>query len=244
MRKIIESSTVVNTVDSNLKVGTYQKLKDTEIVENDDIEHLKEREKHNIENSGIVKAEPSDLEVKCLNYVKYLFSHINLVIKYYYQFIMPIKNRTNISKYYSDKDYKEAVDMLGKHIHEHDKSKLDKEEFYAYREHWQPTLQETNDIENKELNDKAYNLAWTHHSTVNPHHPSCIKWKNTDMELQYILEMICDWMSVSQVINGDYRLVTDWWENKAGEERQAMSEHTINVVNELLFDILKDDLKM
>lgn len=113
------------------------------------------------------------------------------------------------------KDILFAVDrfgMLDFAVEGHDLSKLDKEEFVHYREHFYPTEYET--TQKTFIKDKPYYVplqidyfgdAWEHHKKVNTHH-----WENwtTDNSLSEeikvlcCIHMVCDWMAMSYKFGG------------------------------------------
>ena len=81
-------------------------------------------------------------------------------------------------------------------IENHDKSKFSANEFQGYRQWFYP---EKGQNKNKVLAD----LAWNHHQKFNPHHwQYWLMWHPEktialDMDLKYIIEMLCDWTAMS-----------------------------------------------
>ena len=74
-----------------------------------------------------------------------------------------------------------------------------------------------------------FEKAWEHHYKNNPHHPKYwIKDDGTilDMEIRYIIEMLCDWLSFGE----DIRV----WYQTADQEKSEMSSKTKAIVEELM----------
>ena len=55
------------------------------------------------------------------------------------------------------------------------------------------------------------------------------------MSLNYIIEMICDWFAVSFYFKSNFK---KWFDN-AVKEKNSMNDYTKELVNEILFNILK-----
>ena len=89
------------------------------------------------------------------------------------------------------------------------------------------------------LVEDRYNDAWKHHYTNNKHHPEF--WINEDgtirdMDLDAIIEMLCDWNAVSLMFGTS---VLDWYEKQAvDDEQKAMTPKTIEITEEFLYNIL------
>lgn len=82
---------------------------------------------------------------------------------------------------------------LDAEIKKHDESKLSKEEFFAYRQYFYPTSEETKDR-------RAFEEAWEHHWKNNDHH-----WQNwtkefgdehSDASELSLFHNIIDWMAM------------------------------------------------
>ena len=55
------------------------------------------------------------------------------------------------------------------------------------------------------------------------------------MSLNYIIEMICDWLAMSMYFKSNF---IEWY-NKAKKEKNAMTKNTKDLVDEILFNVLK-----
>lgn len=123
--------------------------------------------------------------------------------------------------------------QLDSNISHHDKSKLDYNEFSPYSKKFYP-IKGTNP-ESKEVN-KEFDVAWLHHIHNNPHHPN--HWvliddgtyTILDMPDIYIIEMICDWISMSMYYKNS---VIDYW-NSDSAKKLPMSEYTKSKVQEFM----------
>ena len=161
-------------------------------------------------------------------YLDYISKHIKYLRDTYDNEILPIRESNNISKYFTDDYYIYSVDKCYENILSHDISKRSQEEFDAYRKRFYPTEKEKS--EKWDEIKKNFHTAWVHHYRNNPHHVEY--WDGKDMELCYILELYCDWKSVSLLKGGNpYRFY------QTCEERNLMSERTREVLEEL-FKIL------
>lgn len=183
-------------------------------------------------------AERNEKEAEYLSYIK---DHINNVRKAFVMYIVPIlKNRTNISPFFSDEEFKRAAVDVYKRLDDHDASKFSDYEFDGYRAKWYPTNRELNyDQDYIDKMEERYAEAWDHHATSNPHHPK--HWYDPenkvsrDMSLDAIIEMICDWASFT-LRNGTSMLL--WYENQAEDEKQYMSPKTKEIVEDLLYNVI------
>ena len=81
----------------------------------------------------------------------------------------------------------------------HDNSKYEEEEWEPYRKRFYPVNEEE-----KRLSKKDFFKAWSHHKKVNSHHHE--HWEeisqNDKMPLTDVVEMCCDWISMSKVLGG------------------------------------------
>ena len=96
---------------------------------------------------------------------------------------------------------------------EHDKSKYDREEYFAYDEYFYGYNKSAKVVQN-------FNKAWLRHIHYNPHH-----WQHwvlindeeaegvicIEMPRRYVIEMICDWWSFSWS-KGDLTEIFSWWD--------------------------------
>jgi len=119
---------------------------------------------------------------------------------------------------------------LETNLRNHDKSKWDDEEFEPYAKYF---YQGKN-------NQAEFDKAWNRHQKINPHH-----WQywvlikdNPDkpfvcipMEIEYIVEMICDWWSFS-FKTGNLREIFDWYDKN--KDYQHMHKETRKTVNQIL----------
>lgn len=106
------------------------------------------------------------------------------------------------------KDLKEDIDYL---IANHDASKLDSEEFEAYRVFFHPTEEEIkfckalHNASPKEVYSAMFQQAWDRHKKLNGHH-----WQTWTQDCYddyfthaYVIEMICDWMAMGMVFGNN-----------------------------------------
>ena len=118
---------------------------------------------------------------------------------------------------------------------EHDQSKYSEEEYDAY--------------DNYFYGNRSYavvqefNKAWLHHIHNNPHHWQ--HWvlinddpdegeKILDMPYQYIIEMVCDWMSFS-IAKGNLNELFSWYDEH--KKHMKLSDYTRNRVEIILLEI-------
>lgn len=126
------------------------------------------------------------------NYRKYVLNHINNVQKAWNEEVSIL----------DDKFIKSNIDELTEQIKNHDKSKLDEDEFNAYRANYNPI----NDLE-KTNNEANFQVAWYHHFQNNPHHwqhwtdksGELIPIEDIDNIKKAYIEMICDWQAMGYV---------------------------------------------
>ena len=97
----------------------------------------------------------------------------------------------------------------------HDTSKTDQEEYEAYDAYFYGGNRSYEVVRN-------FNKAWLRHIHHNPHH-----WQHwvlinddpdegeiiLDMPYNYVIEMICDWLSFS-IAKGDLREIFDWYKGR------------------------------
>lgn len=192
--------------------------------------------------------EEEEINNKNNEYYRYLRNHISGVRRSFEQLF---KN-PNLSRFLYDgykfktftfEELDKAIDKAESIIPLHDESKYSDEEFYGYRHHFYPTEKEKASDTYKEEDDKVFGDAVFHHYINNKHHSEywCKRDKDNnfipdkDIPLEYILEMMSDWGSMSVFKHSDMK---DWWINHADEEKSHMTEKTISIINELVFDIL------
>ena len=86
-----------------------------------------------------------------------------------------------------------GIDAL---IKQHDRSKLDNDEFNGYRQWFFP------EVEGQKFKP-AFDAAWNHHQKHNQHHwQYWLMWKPEGTEalpmpFEYVVEMLCDWSAMS-----------------------------------------------
>jgi hypothetical protein len=180
-------------------------------------------------------------------YRQYLYQHIDGVQRNYTEYFLPLLNLSDEEleekirecdgeDIISVNSLKDGIVRAGSSIPKHDRSKWSDQEFPYYRIHFYPTFQEKNaSKEDKKKFDEDYENAWIHHRYNNPHHPGY--WYNDEdepvnMPVSTIIEMICDWMSMSDYFGSS---TVDWWHSdESSEEHSEMTEHTIDTVEVLL----------
>ena len=115
----------------------------------------------------------------------------------------------------------------------HDRSKNDREEYYAYDQYFYGGKR------TKEIKEN-FNVAWLHHIHNNPHHWQHWVLINDDpqegtvairMPYKYVIEMICDWWAFSWG-KGNLYDIFDWYD----QHKTYMILH--NDTRELVEDIL------
>ena len=173
-------------------------------------------------------------------YLDYIKDHIAKVNEMFNLYFIPLLEESAISSLVSDEDLKLGIQELQTIINTHDASKFSDAEFDGYRAKYYPTLLEQNaDTDYILAMEDRYEQCWIHHYTVNDHHP--MHWVNKetgipeDMTIRAIIEMLCDWEAMS--LNFDTSTV-EWYQNKAIDEKKAMSTTTRTIVEDLLFNVL------
>ena len=171
-------------------------------------------------------------------YSVYINTHINTVRfifqKYSYSII-----KYMVERYPDEADeWNKAFEFVKQKIKDHDKSKFSEEEFEGYRAYYYKSKED----DNKDIED-AYNKAWEHHYKFNSHHPEfwVVNLNETDKELKFIemlksclLEMLCDWMSMSFQFN---QSLYEWWFNsKNGREEKSklLAANTFKLIDEFI----------
>lgn len=176
-------------------------------------------------------------------YLEYIKDHINNVNKMFELYFIPLLERDFICPFISDEEFKDAIRKCSINIPNHDLSKFGEEEFDGYREKYYPTSMEKADSDFQRKVDERSEEAWIHHYNNNPHHPAY--WVNNennietinDMDLEYIIEMICDWGSFS-LKKGDITELPNWYKNKAYEEKEHMTDNTKHTVEWIIENIV------
>lgn len=197
-----------------------------------------------ITEDGMINTSLDELN-KEEEYLKYLDNHIGSVQKAYKKYFKPLLTKgPMVLDTVSWEELMKAIKEAETNIADHDASKYGDEEFIPYRQHFYPTAIEKsyNNAGNNYLT-QAYEEAWKHHYHNNPHHSEY--WINEedgtkkDMELKYIIEMICDWNSF-EIMWGDS---TEEWFNseKSDKERHNLTPKTLLIVKELLYKFVLND---
>ena len=191
------------------------------------------------DNLTITDHESLEKNKKQLEYVDYIVEHISNVQKAYQIFFIPLLDKEIVSDILSEYEFKSAILNCKNSIEEHDSSKFEEEEFEAYRLKFYPTTYEHSLDDNyQRWVEESFDDAWKHHYMNNKHHP--LHWVDpntnvaSDMDLESIIEMICDWEAMSMKFNSD---TIDWY-NKADNEKSQMSDNTKRIVEEILFNIV------
>lgn len=158
-------------------------------------------------------------------YDQYLESHIDNVKK---GFDWLVQNLPDLFSMYD-------ADHLGSIIAEHDSSKYDDEEYYAYCEYFYGNNKNSKEV----LNDFDY--AWLHHQHHNPHHWQ--HWllreddggnKALEMPYEYIVEMVSDWWAFSWKQDNLFEIF-NWYENNT--EKMMLHENTRTTVEKILNEL-------
>lgn len=165
-------------------------------------------------------------------YIEYIEKHRQGVMDAYEKYFRPLMGQELDLKTCSNDKFQEALELCVNNISEHDMSKYSDIEFQPYRLKWYPTVDEELALKNSDIFNQMradYDEAWKHHVKNNPHHPGY--WIQDDgsiltMELRYIIEMLCDWLSFGEDIRT--------WYLSAGREKSEMSPKTKEIVEELM----------
>ena len=112
----------------------------------------------------------------------------------------------------------------------HDSSKYHFVEYMPYLHYFYPTREDPKD-------ENAFDMAWLHHQKVNKHHWQAwvlIRDEGAiaplDMELPYIVEMLCDWHSFSK--QNKTQTAFNWWNNN--KNSMILSANTITTIERLI----------
>lgn len=163
-------------------------------------------------------------------YIKYIRNHVDNVIFAWENIVKPYIMSDEFPIYVTDDELKHAES----NISYHDMSKFDKAEFYAYCDYFYPLDEVTEDME------EQFDYAWNHHQKHNPHHwqywilqRDSGEEKRLDIPMEYILEMICDWMSFTS--NPDSDTTSDWYFSNISNIH--ISYETRSIVEQILFGV-------
>lgn len=122
-------------------------------------------------------------------------------------------------------------DQVAERIKVHDESKYSADEFYAYRQYYnpKPLCKPRQDL---------LDVAWKHHYQNNDHHPEYwvmegnITKSIETMSRAAIVEMFFDWCAMGVKFNSR----PDVWYNKTGYKELPFNEETREVLEKLLAD--------
>ena len=124
------------------------------------------------------------------------------------------------------------ADYIGSIVAQHDESKYEDEEYFAYAEYFYG-----NNKKSKEVLEE-FDRAWLHHQHSNPHHWQ--HWllreddgnmKALEMPYEYVIEMIADWWAFSWKNNNLFEIFT-WYENNT--EKHLFHPNTKSQVEDIL----------
>lgn len=190
----------------------------------------------------IDKDESLEKNKKQKEYIDYIENHRLNVQKAFNLFFLPLLDKENLLlNTVSDEELKEGIKKCAVNIIDHDASKYSDDEFDGYREKYYPTSREKADEDFQEKVNERSEKAWESHYHNNPHHPLYWKDESTgefkDMQLEYIIEMICDWASFS-LDKGDIKELYTWYAS-ADKEKSQMTDKTRLITEELMNNFVK-----
>lgn len=182
----------------------------------------------------------NDPEISFVNsqYFAYIENHRNNVNEAYIKirdFLEAERLAFDNSEVLSRDEILKAFFSIAEDVRDHDLSKYSDEEFEPYRIHFYPTNKEKSmDSDIQRMFSLEFDNAWKHHYRNNNHHPKY--WvddegNKSDMSLAAIIHMLIDWEAVSMAKGGS---VIDYWKNHAKDEKEAMTDNTINIVDILI----------
>lgn len=155
---------------------------------------------------------------RCREYDQYLYEHTSSVRKSWYEILKPkIKNLIPAS----------SIQKIEQAISIHDSSKYAPEEYVPYTKWYYGNPPKHPD------NEYEYRKAWNHHQKYNKHHwqywliiTDELEAEALDMDLEYIIEMLCDWHSFS---SKDPESTAYNWYTK-NQDKMVLSESTRELV--------------
>lgn len=173
----------------------------------------------NIINNPHISEEQKLQEKK---YKEYIDNHKKNVVETWNEI-----KRNKIIFDFIKKEGGENIDkIIDKSVLVHDNSKFSEEEWEPYRKHFFS-------LNNEEKNDSKYefNKAWAHHKKNNTHHHE--HWEeigqNDKMPFSDVVEMCCDWISMSKVFGGQANI---WYKSQKniflGETQKNWAEFILN----------------
>lgn len=159
-------------------------------------------------------------------YEEYLYNHIQGVIDSWDILLRP-ELESRLDEFDIDEDTLRKIDKI---VENHDDSKWDDPEWTAYLNHYYPTPEFPNNLQD-------YDFAWLHHQNCNKHHWQywvLIKDEGDiralDMPFEHICEMICDWHSFSARDEESSAYV--WYQNNS--DRFILSTRTKEILESLI----------
>lgn len=177
---------------------------------------------------------------KTREYLDYLEKHYDNVQKAFEEFTRRTCHKNFIKKYNNfsldtklwDNYQYEGLKAM---IQSHDLSKLDDEEFGAYRRNFFPLNEEE-----KEFNKSCFKTAWEHHKEFNPHHWQSRVGKTFDKYSgfegsYYAIENAMDWIAMAYEFN-EIPLNKYYLENKDKIELSNNDKYIIEKVYEIMMD--------
>ena len=200
------------------------------------------------ESSVIYNGEDSiERNQKEQEYLDYINLHRSNVKKAFYNYFKPLLDKEispDENMPFSVEEFKSTISNMDSRIEEHDQSKFGDNEFDGYRMKYYPTKYELSIPDFDELSSDRVEECWRHHYLNNAHHPRY--WYNEatkeskDMNLESIIEMICDWLSFTYWEKGKYKDYRLWWENdqEAQELKTIMTPDTIRKTEYILYNII------
>ena len=203
---------------------------------------------------------------KCNEYMKYIETHKNSVV---YAFAKYFKDKMDyVFDNFSVDQNKRLVELCQEQIKNHDMSKYSDAEFYAYRLNFYPTNMEkdkmANDEEFSSLCQTSIDDAFVHHVKYNSHHQDFYHYNHISADPDYfrvvsytpypeynkdekdmcvcdIIEMICDWISMSIFVRKSDSYIEWFTSNQSIDEREAMSTNTLMVVEKITAKLFPEE---
>ena len=142
---------------------------------------------------------PETQKIQEKKYKAYIDNHKKNVVETWEE----LKKNKIIYDYIMTQNQKENIEniesIINKNVQMHDNSKYGEEEWEPYRKYFYSVNEEE-----KKSSKKEFSKAWEHHKKTNTHHHE--HWeeinKNNEMPLTDVVEMCCDWISMSKVLGG------------------------------------------
>ena len=157
------------------------------------------------------------LDIKIKEYTEYIKEHKENVIKCFDTYIDIIKEVLDCD-----------IDKVKRNVEIHDDSKFSNEEFEYYRQFFYP-------IDGEKKDKTIMNNGWLNHIRLNKHH-----WNYwvivdaegvtaLDMPVEYIAEMILDWLAMSMKFNNS---VKDFYKNNV--DKMVLSTNTKILIDRII----------